>query len=60
MVQIQIFFCEIFVFFFFTYFLDKMQKNYLRCFYMRFLNLKILILFLKLYVLLSFFENFLF
>ena len=44
--------------FFFAYVLEKnTKKNYLKCFYMRFLSLVVLILFLKLF---DFFDNFLF
>ena len=39
-----------FFFFFYIIFRKKIQKNYLKCFYMRFLSLNILILFLKLRV----------
>ena len=42
---------------FFSYFLEKNTKNYLKCFYMRFLILKILNCILKLYVLFEFFDN---
>ena len=59
MVQIETF--SFMKFFFFTYFFrKKIQKNYLKCYYMRYLSFEILVLFFKLFVLVIFFDNFLF